>query len=70
MATERKLECTEQRLCDQKKQIEDKILLTSAELEEVKAQVEEENTHEESTRPSSVEDHPTTVEATTEPCNP
>ena len=42
-------ECTEQRLCDQKKQIEDKTLLTPAELEEVKAQVEEENIHEEST---------------------
>ena len=36
----------------------------------MKAQVEEENTHEESTRPSSVEDHPTIVEATTEPYNP
>ena len=46
------------------------MLLTSAELEEVKAQVEEENTHEESTRLRSVEDHPTTVEATTEACNP
>ena len=46
------------------------MLLTSAELEEVKAQVEQENTHEESTRPSNVEDHPTTVEATIEPCNP
>ena len=58
-------ECTEQRLCDQKKQIEDKTLLTSAELEEVKAQVEEENIHEESTRPISEEDHPAI-----EPCNP
>ena len=60
-------ECTEQRLCDQRKQIEDKTLLTSAELEEVKAQVEEENIHEESTRPTSEEDHPTTVEAIIEP---
>ena len=42
-------ECTEQRVYDQKKQIEDKTLLTSAELEEVKAQVEEENIQEEST---------------------
>ena len=41
-----------------------------AELEEVKAQVEQENSHEESIRPIGVEDHPTTVEATTEPCNP
>ena len=46
------------------------MLLTLAELEEVKAEVEEEKTHEESTRPSSVEDHPTTVKAITEPCNP
>ena len=30
------IECTEQRLCDQKKQIEDKTLLTPAEIEEVK----------------------------------
>ena len=51
-------ECTEQRLCDQKKQIEDKTLLTPAELEEVKAQVEEENIHEESTQSTSEEDHP------------
>ena len=58
-------ECTEQRLCDQKKQIEYKTLLTSAELEEVKAQVEEENLHEESTRPTSEGDHPAV-----EPCNP
>ena len=36
----------------------------------MKAQVEEENIHEESTRPTSKEDHPTTVEATIEPCNP
>ena len=32
-------ECTEQQLCDQKKQIEDKTLLTPAEKEEVKQQV-------------------------------
>ena len=63
-------ECTEQRLCDQKKQIQDKTLLASAELEEVKAQVEEENIQEESTRPTSEEDHPTTVEAIIEPYNP
>ena len=35
----------------------------------MKAQVEEENIQEESTRPTS-EDHPTTVEAIIEPCNP
>ena len=31
--------CTEQQLCDQKKQNEDKTLLTPAEIEEVKQQV-------------------------------
>ena len=36
----------------------------------MKAQVEEENIHEESTCPTSEEDHPTTMEATIEPCNP
>ena len=33
------IKCTEQRLYDQKKQIEDKTLLTPAEIEEVKQQV-------------------------------
>ena len=33
------LKCTEQQLCDQKTQIEDKTLLTPAEIEEVKQQV-------------------------------
>ena len=33
------IECTEQQLCDQKKQIEDKTLLIPAEIEEVKQQV-------------------------------
>ena len=33
------IKCTEQQLCDQKKQIEDKTLLTPAEIEEVKQQV-------------------------------
>ena len=36
----------------------------------MKAQVEEENIHEESTRPTSEEDHPTTMEAIIEPYNP
>ena len=36
----------------------------------MKAQVEEENIHEESIRPTSEEDHPTTVEAIIDPCNP
>ena len=47
-----------------------KTLLTSAELEEVKAQVKEKNIQEESTGPTSEEDHPTTVEAIIEPYNP
>ena len=62
--------CTEQQLCDQKKQIEDKTLFTSAELEEVKAQVEEENIHKESTRPTSEEDHPTIEPYNPKPENP
>ena len=33
------IKCTEQLLCDQKKQIEDKTLLTLAEIEEMKQQV-------------------------------
>ena len=36
----------------------------------MKAQVEEENIQEESTRPTSEENHPTTVEAIIEPYNP
>ena len=36
----------------------------------MKAQVEEENIHEESTQLTSEEDHPTTMEVTIEPCNP
>ena len=36
----------------------------------MKAQVEEENIHEESIQPTSEEDHATTMEATIEPCNP
>ena len=35
----RNIKCTEQQLCDQKKQIEGKTLLTPAEIEEVKQQV-------------------------------
>ena len=34
-------ECTEQRLCDQKKQIIDKALLTEAEIQSVRQQVNE-----------------------------
>ena len=41
------IECTEQQLCDQKKQIKDKTLLTPAEIEEVKQQVKSDNFQEE-----------------------
>ena len=41
------IKCTEQQLCDQKKQIEDKTVLTSAEIEEVKQQVKSETFQEE-----------------------
>ena len=40
-------ECTEQQLCDQMKQIEDKSLLTPAEIEEVKQQVKSDTFQEE-----------------------
>ena len=52
-------ECTEQRLCDQKKQIEDKKLLISAEIEEVK-QVEKDNTTDEHIQQPIEEQHTTT----------
>ena len=41
------IKCTEQRLCDQKKQIEDKTLLTPAEIEGVKQQVKSDTFQEE-----------------------
>ena len=41
------IECTEQQLCDQKKQIEDKTLLTPAEIEEVKQQIKSDTSQEE-----------------------
>ena len=41
------IKCTEQQLCDQKKQIEDKTLLIPAEIEEVKQQVESDTFQEE-----------------------
>ena len=41
------IECTEWQLCDKKKQIEDKTLLTPAEIEEVKQQVKSDNFQEE-----------------------
>ena len=41
------IECTEQRMCDQEKQIEDNTLLTPAEIEEVKQQVKSDTFQEE-----------------------
>ena len=41
------IKCTEQQLCDQKKQIEDRTLLTPAEIEEVKQQVKSDTFQEE-----------------------
>ena len=41
------LKCTEQWLCDQKKQIEDKTLLRPAEIEEVKQQIKSDTFQEE-----------------------
>ena len=49
------IECTEQRLCDQKKQIEDKTLLTPAEIEEVKQQVKNDTFQEEDDQQSEEE---------------
>ena len=49
------IECTEQQLCDQKKQIEDKTLLTPAEIEEVKQQVKNDTFQEEDDQQSEEE---------------
>ena len=49
------IECTEQWLCDQKKQTEDKTLLTPAEIEEVKEQVKSDNSQEEDGQQSGEE---------------
>ena len=43
------IECTEQQLCDQKKQIKDKILLAPAEIGEVKQQVKSDTFQKEMT---------------------
>ena len=48
------IKCTEQWLCDQK-QIEDKTLLTPAEIEEVKQQVKSDNFQEEDDKQSEEE---------------
>ena len=49
------IKCTEQQLCDQKKQNEDKTLLTPAEIEEVKQQVKSDNFQEEDGQQSEEE---------------
>ena len=55
------IECTEQRLCDQKKQIEDKTLLTPAEIEEVKQQVKSDKFQEEDGQQSEEEQQAVTT---------
>ena len=55
------IECTEQQLCDQKKQIEDKTLLTPTEIEEVKQQVKSDNFQEEDGQQSEKEQQAVTT---------
>ena len=73
------IECTEQRLCDQKKQIENKTLLTNTcrEKEEVKQQVKNDTFQEEDDQQSEEEEHaantilvPVELEVTPEPEHP
>ena len=62
------IECTEQRLCDQKKQIEDKTLLTPAEIEEVKQQVKNDTFQEEDDQQSEEQQQAvTTIQGPVEP---
>ena len=62
------IECTEQQLFDQKKQIEDKTLLTPAEIEEVKQQVKSDNFQEEDGQQSEEEQQVvTTIQEPVEP---
>ena len=62
------IECTEQRLCDQKKQIEDKTILTPAEIEEVKQQVKNDTFQEEDDQQSEEEQQAvTTIQGPVEP---
>ena len=49
------IECTEQQLCGQKKQIKDKTLLTPAVTEEVKQQVKSDTFQEENNQQSEEE---------------
>ena len=62
------IECTEQRLCDQKNQIEDKTLLTPAEIEEVKQQVKNDTFQEEDDQQS--EEQQQAVTTILEPVEP
>ena len=55
------IECTEQRPCDQKKQIEDKTLLTPVEIEEVKQQVKSDNFQEEDDQQSEEQQQAVTI---------
>ena len=55
------IECTEQQLCDQKKQIEDKTLLTPAKIEEVKQQVKSDTFKEEDYQQSEEEQQAATT---------
>ena len=61
------IECTEQQLCDQKKQIEDKTLLTPAEIEEVKQQVKSHSFQEEDYQQSEGQQAATTILEPVEP---
>ena len=71
------IKCTEQQLCDQKKQIEDKALLPPAEIEEVKQQVKSDTFQEEDDQQSEEEQkaattilEPVEPEITPEPEDP
>ena len=61
------IECTEQQLCDQKKQIEDKTHLTPAKIEEVKQQVKSDTFQEEDEQQSEEERTATTILEPVEP---
>ena len=55
------IKCTEPQLCDQKKQIEDKTLLTHVEIEEVKQQVKSDIFQEEDDQQSEEEQQASTT---------
>ena len=62
------IKCTEQQLCDQKKQIEDKTLLTPGEIQEVKQQVKSDTFQEEDDQ--QAEDQQQTATTILEPVEP